>query len=137
MDPNMYENRPESEVTKKDYRDGPKGGRRAIVQAGKSPSIPKKFFLICLLGVLLIMIGLAEIFWSFFVDYYCVGRCVNPAVYGWFVAQMGGLTLALGFLSAGFLAKNISQNTRTGLILATALTIGLFTIFPQSHAHFG
>jgi hypothetical protein len=133
----MYKDQSESQVAEEDHRNGPKLSRHVVVQAGTSPTIPKKYFLICLLGVLLIMIGLAGIFQSFFVDYYCVGRCVNPAVYGWFVAQMGGLTLALGFLSAGFLAKNISQNTRMGLILAAALIIGLFTIFPQSHAHFG
>lgn len=88
--------------------------KRVTVETSASPNVPAFFFSICLVGVLLMMFGPFAFMW-----------------FGWYIAYAGGLTVALGLLSAGFLAKNISQNTRQGLVLGGALVIGLVIWFYQ------
>lgn len=51
-------------------------------------------------------------------------------LFGWATSQIGGIVLAMGMLATGFMAKDISQNTRLGLILGATLVIGLFLMFP-------
>ncbi len=104
----------DSKVSDEEYRSSPQAERRVTVQSGGSPNIPKKFFVICSVGILLMMAG--------------------PLVFsliGWFLIYVGGLILALGLFAAGFLAKEISQNTRLGLIMGAAMIMVLVIWFFQ------
>ena len=104
----------DSQVSDEEHRNTPQAQRRVTVQSGGSPSVPKKFFIICSVGILLMMAGPLAFLWV-----------------GWFLVYVGGLILALGLFAAGFLAKSISQNTRLGLILGAALMVGLIVWFFQ------
>ncbi len=111
---NMPNDVSDSQVMDEEFRGSPQAQRRVTVQSGGSPSIPKKFFVICSVGILLMMAGPLAFLWV-----------------GWFLVYIGGLILALGFLATGFLAKRISQNTRLGLILGAAMIVGFVFWFFQ------
>jgi hypothetical protein len=111
----MSEVDPEPRVDIEEDPNRPSVSRRVTVQSGGSPTVPKVFFVICSIGVLVMMIGpLAFV------------------VVGWFLVYVGGLILALGFLAAGCLSTNISQNTRLGLILGAAMVFGMVIWFFQT-----
>lgn len=98
-----------------------------IIRPQRSPTIPKKFFVVCLLGILVMMGGFIAVSWASFIhDYHHYEFRDNLRNSGWILSQLGGILLVVGLLSAGFLAPNISQNTRLGLILSAAIVVGLF-----------
>ncbi len=100
---------------------------RLIIRPQRSPNVPMKFFAICLLGILMMMSGFILVSWASFVDDYDDYEFRdNLRSCGWILSQPGGIVLVVGLLSAGFLAPNISQNTRLGLIVSGALIVGLF-----------
>ncbi|MCK4443132.1 MAG: hypothetical protein KAW09_01210 [Thermoplasmata archaeon] len=91
----------------------------------------------CLIGLMMILIGFMVISWPNFLDDYDQDELQEDLMrYGWSLSQIGGILLATGMLASGFLARNISQNTRLGLILGATLVIGLFLMFPHYHYNY-
>lgn len=129
----------ESQSAEEESRKDSRQSRRVIVLAGKSPSIPTQFFAVCLVGIVLIMSGFLAIAWAFSIDDYDKYEFIEDLTgWGWILTQLGGLSLALGLLSAGFLARDISQNTRMGLIVSSSLILGLLLLrITLSTSHFG
>jgi len=108
--------------------------RGLVIQPQKSPAIPMRFFLFCLVGILLILGGFIVLSWaSFLDDYHQYELREDLQRSGWILTQIGGILLALGMLCAGFLARSISQNTRLGLILGATIVIGFFLMIPRGH----
>ncbi len=119
----------ESQSAEEESRNDSRRSRHVVVLAGKSPSIPKQFFSVCLVGIVLIMGGFLAIAWALSIDDYDQYEFREDLTgFGMILTQLGGLLLALGLLSAGFLARDISQNTRMGLIVSSSLILGLLLL---------
>lgn len=50
----------------------------------------------------------------------------NLTTIGGMIGHIGTMTLVIGLLITGFMAQNIGQNTRMGLLIATGLVVGLW-----------
>lgn len=99
------------------------------------PPIPKKFLVACALGIVILTTGMiVQTSVSFIVV--LGGDILDPAEYdrnlvkdvtaiGRIISQIGTMILAIGLLSAGFLAREISPNARMGLFIAAGLVLGL------------
>ena len=99
------------------------------------PPIPMKFLAACVLGIILLTSGMiVQASVSFII---VLGEDIlDPAEYdrnlvknigaiGSIISLIGTMILAIGLLSAGFLARDISPNARMGLFIAAGLVLGL------------
>jgi len=100
------------------------------------PPIPAAFLAICIIGLLVMTCGLiVQTSATFLVvisddlfsePEYDKNLVKNVTTVGKIIAQIGAMVLAMGLLSAGFLARDISANARMGLFIAAGLVVGLF-----------
>jgi len=94
-----------------------------------------KFLAVCVLGIIMLTSGMiVQTSVSFIV---VTGEDIlDPAEYdrnlvknvgaiGSIISQIGTMILAIGLLSAGFLARDINANARMGLFIAAGLVLGL------------
>lgn len=94
-----------------------------------------KFLAVCVLGIIMLASGIiVQTSVSFIV---VAGEDIlDPAEYdrnlvknigaiGSIISQIGTMILAIGLLSAGFLARDVNPNARMGLFIAAGLVLGL------------
>jgi len=98
------------------------------------PPIPGKFLALCVAGIVLLTCGVLIITSSqFIVDLestpwdggYDRNLVKNIGVIGKILSMIGTMLLVLGMMAAGFMARDISPNTRMGLFIAAGLIVGL------------
>lgn len=110
------------------------------------PPIPGKFLALCVAGIILLGCGVLIIASSQFIvdveasmwdDGYDKNLVKNIGVVGKILSMIGTMLLVLGMMAAGFMARDISPNTRMGLFIAAGLIVGLvfgtalmYSLFP-------
>ena len=94
-----------------------------------------KFLAACVLGIIILTTGMIlQTSVSFIIvptedlfepAEYDKNLVKNIGTIGSIISQIGTMILAIGLLSAGFLARDISPNARMGLFIAAGLVLGL------------